>query len=94
MTRPRAVRLSRAPLAGFLKGEVMYTMFECRSCGCVWDCEGTPHGDCPKCGGEGMMLHQNGVDFCWQCGEPEHGCNCWSEPENGSQLTQRPADGW
>ena len=80
-------RLASRDIAGFLKGEVMYTMFECRSCGFVWDCEGTPYGDCPKCGGEGMMLHQNGTDYCWQCGEPEGVCQCWGEEE-----TEKPAN--
>lgn len=59
----------------------MYTVFECRSCGFVWDCEGTPRGDCPKCGSEGALTHQNGVDYCWQCGEPEGVCQCWGESE-------------
>lgn len=43
----------------------MYTLFVCPDCGHLYDSEGTPHPECPKCGaiGEEVPLDEEGNEM-------------------------------
>jgi hypothetical protein len=59
----------------------MFTVFLCKSCGRIFNSEGTPHSAC-VCGADGTVIERDDgpdhemVKYCPECNNPIGICNC------------------